>query len=441
MNILLINPYDVYGGAEKLAFILAYQYSKLKHNVRFVVNHKFSQSPLVMEIPGFKTAPMSKIFIKSVRNLAQTYFGNQAIRKFARTLEEPGGIKRIITGRELIGKMDICRMVKNINFTPDIIHFHNMRGGSFGPGSVYSASILAPVVLTLHDLWLLTGKCIQPDSCDRWKHSCKNCLYSGFVSPIAKTGIMSNLQRKKFFLSQAEFHICTPSEWLMQIVKKSYLAELADGFSVIPNGVDISVFKPGDKKHSREKLNIPEKSAVILSSGREIKTNRYKNFKVLEEVARLLSNGSSKRRILIMCLGDSAKTQVYGNVKMEFRPFQNDENTVAEYYRAADVYVSTSTCEAWGLAVSEAMACGTPVIGFSDTALQEQVINGKTGFLVEKGRADKMANIIITILNNINLQRELSISAGQYAAKSLSIEKTARMYIELYSNLIKKKKQ
>ena len=50
-------------------------------------------------------------------------------------------------------------------------------------------------------------------------------------------------------------------------------------------------------------------------------------------------------------------------------------------YRAADVFIHTANAEAFGKTVTEAMACGTPVVASAVGGICEQVIHAETGFL------------------------------------------------------------
>ena len=66
---------------------------------------------------------------------------------------------------------------------PDILHCHNLHGEYFDLRILPELTRRLPVVLTLHDAWLLGGGCAHSVDCDRWRDDCGDCaqadLYSG----------------------------------------------------------------------------------------------------------------------------------------------------------------------------------------------------------------------------------------------------------------------
>ena len=430
MNIILVNQFDVYGGAEKIVYQLAQFYRTCGHRVCLVVSFKFSTDKIVVEIQNNRI----KIFQKFLYLIDQYYSRQDIIKKILRVFQSNGIIK-LLTGREKYGITDIQKMVNLAGFIPDIIHFHNLRGRHLGPSLIHSAGTSFPVIITLHDMWLITGKCIQPGMCDKWKDNCFPCPQSLSFLPV-KRGISRNLQEKIYFISKAKPYICTPSKWLMDIVRNSYLANIASGFYIINNGVNLENFKPGDKKIAREKLGLHADCNIILSSGRDIKTNRYKNFSALRTVAKQLSEMDVKKPVIFLCLGDRGKSEFYKNIEIRFVPFTRDEKVIADYYCAADIYLSTSICETWGLTVSEAMACGTPVVGFSSGGLTEQIIHGENGFLVDCFDIKKMAESIFILLTNHQIREGMALKAAEHARKFFNIENTASKYLDVYENIL-----
>ncbi|HPP07708.1 MAG TPA: glycosyltransferase [bacterium] len=436
MNIFLINSYDIFGGAEKIAYALTQTYHQMGHRVRLIVAHKFSENPKVIGMQYDKTPSLhSKIFKK----INQQYSKQDIWKKIFKHLEQPGGLLKIFTGIEKYGNINIETIIDMVGFKPDIVHFHNVRTYPFGPLLIDSAAMKFPIVITLHDLWLLTGKCIQPGHCNEWKNQCRNCPEAWFPSFITKPGISKNFKEKMQWISQSKPYICTPSQWLMNYVKNSFISEVATGLKVIPNGINLSIFTPCDKLAARKKLGLPENISIILNVGKELKTNRYKNFRTFRKIVMTMGKISTQKPLLFLCLGDSGHSEFYHNAEIRFIPFINNDVVVADYYRAADVYVSTATFETWGLTISEAMACGTPVVAFASGGITEQMTDGKTGFLVSPDEPIKMAEIIATLLKNNQLHKTISENALKYAKDHFNIRNTATQYLEVYNILLNKK--
>ncbi|MCX7705824.1 MAG: glycosyltransferase, partial [bacterium] len=439
MNILVFNSYDTYGGAEKIACNLVSVYGRMGHNVRLVVSRKFSKNqPLIIEIPQSRiTTPIYRIFT----GINQFYTKQNIIKKLLRQMEQPGGLKRILTGTENGRYVDFNSILSKCGFKPEIIHFHNLRGDFPDIKILKYARAHSPIVITMHDLWLLTGKCIQPGTCKEWLNECQDCPETWFPSFIVKNGIKKNLRKKKRIMLETKPYICVPSFWALDLIKKSYIAEFAAGLEVIHNGVNLSIFKPGDKKNAREKLRLPQDSFILFTSGRELKTNKYKNFRTLQKISILLAGSITDKKIILVCLGDKGKKECHENLEIRFIPITTDDNIVADIYRSADLYVSTSKFETWGLTITEAMACGTPVIAFRDGGIKEQIIDGRTGFLIPDDDLKTMVQKIKTVIGNKILLQDMSEMASKHAKENFGIEKTAQRYLDLYGNILNEAKK
>jgi len=122
----------------------------------------------------------------------------------------------------------------------------------------------APVVFTLHDAWLLSGHCAHSFDCERWKIGCGECPDLTIIPAIKKDATASNWKLKEKIYAASRLRMTTPSRWLMDKVTQSMLQPAIVESRVIPNGVDISIYKPGDRRAARTELGIPLESKVLL---------------------------------------------------------------------------------------------------------------------------------------------------------------------------------
>lgn len=141
---------------------------------------------------------------------------------------------------------------------PDIIHLHNLHGNYINLPMLfrYIKKHDIPVVWTLHDCWSFTGQCpyFIMVKCGRWRTGCHDCTqYKKYpASKVDRTKQMWHL-KKKWFTGVRKMTIVTPSKWLGNLVKESYLKEYP--VKVINNGIDLDVFKPTPSDF-REKYGI-----------------------------------------------------------------------------------------------------------------------------------------------------------------------------------------
>lgn len=103
------------------------------------------------------------------------------------------------------------------------------------------------------------------------------------------------------------------------------------------------------------------------------------------------------------------------------------EKTV-EHYRAADVFVSSSLSEAFGIPVIEAMAAGLPVVASSVGGIVETVEKGKTGFLVPPGDSQALAEAISSLVEDRELRERLGAAGRERALKLFSFDSVASAF-------------
>ena len=145
-------------------------------------------------------------------------------------------------------------------YNPDVIHLHNIHGYYINIDVLfnYLAEAGKPVIWTLHDCWSFTGHCAHYSyiKCDKWKKGCFNCpLRRSYPASFFFDSSKENWVRKKnLFNNVKKMMLVTPSEWLAKQVEQSFLNKYP--IKVIPNGIDLNVFKPTPsefrKKHGLE---------------------------------------------------------------------------------------------------------------------------------------------------------------------------------------------
>ena len=148
--------------------------------------------------------------------------------------------------------------------------------------------------------------------------------------------------------------------------------------TTIFNGIDLNIFKP-TKSSFREKYNLQGKKIILGVSSAWIPQ------KGLEDFITLSKKLSDEYQIVLIGLSEKQKHNLTNNI-LALPIIQNSEE-LAAIYSSADVYVSFSVEETFGLPTVEAIACGTPVLTYDRTALPEPV-NENCGVVVPARRID-----------------------------------------------------
>lgn len=141
--------------------------------------------------------------------------------------------------------------------------------------------------------------------------------------------------------------------------------------------------------------------------------------------------------MLCIALGEAAPPKRIGNIEIRFIPYQKNPQRVARYYQATDLYLHPARAEVWGLTITEALACGTPVVASAVGGIPEQIIEGRTGCLVPVGDARAMAGRVLGLLEDEELRLRMGREAAEDAARRFGLERMAGEYLSFYRAILK----
>lgn len=311
------------------------------------------------------------------------------------------------------------KMVKEYN--PDIIHLHNIHGYYINIELLFNflAEENIQVVWTLHDCWAFTGHCAHFDyvKCEKWKTGCYNCPQKkSYPSSLLFDNSEWNFQKKKeLFTSIKNMTIITPSIWLADIVKKSFLSTYT--INVINNGIDLDLFRP-IKSNFRIKNALQEK--FILLGCASIWSER-KGLKYFIDLSEKLNDNYK-----IILLGITKKQKKKLPKSIIGIEKTNNIIELAEIYSSADLFINSTLEDNFPTTNLEALACGTPVITFN-TGGSAESIDRTCGIIVEKGNLNELIRAIEQARIKPFL-REACVS------RSMLYNKNARFndYVEIY---------
>ena len=319
------------------------------------------------------------------------------------------------------------RLMKRIDeIKPEIIHLHNLHDTYVHLPLLfnYIKKHKVPIVWTLHDSWSFTGHCpyFTMAKCDKWKIGCHDCPnYRDYPSSFFDNSKRMWKLKKKWFTGVENMTIVTPSQWLADLVKQSFLGEYP--VRVIHNGIDLAVFKPTPSDF-REKYQIRKEKKILL--GVAFDWGIRKGLDVFVELSKRLA--PEKYQIVLVGTDEQVDRQLPTNI-ISIHRTQN-QTELAEIYTAADVFVNPTREEVLGLVNIEANACGTPVITFN-TGGSPECINEKSGMVIPYGDIDAMKESIEYICDNSSFSEKDCIAR----AASFDQKKKYREYLDLYETI------
>lgn len=319
------------------------------------------------------------------------------------------------------------KKLKELN--PDIIHIHNIHGYYLNYKIFFNylkKEFKGKVVWTLHDCWPITGHCSHFSfvECSKWKTECKNCpQLNTYPKEIIDTSKYKYQIKKKLFTNIKNLTIITPSKWLANVIRQSFLKEYE--IKVINNGIDLSIFKKYESKelidiYKRYKLPQDKKIILGVSNGWNIK----KGLNDFIELSKVID----KNKYQIVLVGTDEKTEKI--IPNEIITIQRTDNQrdLAKLYNIAHKYLNFSIEETFGLTTIEAMVCGTPVIVYNKTAIPE-CVSFNSGYVVKN--YESRINEVINHLEDNYIEKNI-IEQG----KKFECNKKYQEYIDLFKKIL-----
>lgn len=250
---------------------------------------------------------------------------------------------------------DFLRWVRE--YDPDVIWLHNIHGYYLNVELLfeYLKTCGKTIRWTLHDCWAFTGHCsyFSYANCEQWKTECTNCIQlKEYPKCIGHSDVRRNfLRKKRAFTGVPNLTLITPSQWLADLVRQSFLKEYP--VEVAYNKIDTSVFRPTPSDF-REKYGLQDKIIVLGVA------NVWEKRKGLADFIKLA--GMLDDRYAIVLVGVSEKQRQELPATLLGLGRTGNARELAALYTAADVFFNPTYEDNYPTVNLEAEACGTRVV-------------------------------------------------------------------------------
>jgi glycosyltransferase involved in cell wall biosynthesis len=383
---VIVNTSDAGGGAERISMELLEGFESLGTEAWLVVARKRASHPRVISLytsPHVDYRPEHPI--------------RRARLRARRFVDERIGLEDF--------NHPYTRHVLGLTGSaPDVLLCNNLHGGYFDLRQLPRLSLRVPIVLRLADGWTLTGHCAVPGTCDRWRHGCGRCPDLAAPPSISRDATRINWHRKRWIYCRSRVSVTAPSQWMLDRARDSMLAPAIARARVIPNGIDLTIFRPDGEPAAWPEPKIPR--LLFVANGGA--ANPHKDFATLRSAVRQLDGPLE----LIAVGGDREVEDLGRGLRIRHEPHQPPER-LAALYRSAVAYVHASAEESFSLTATEALACGTPVVAASAGGISEVVEHGLTGFVHAPGDAHALATSARRLLSDHGLRGRMSAAATQ----------------------------
>ena len=274
-------------------------------------------------------------------------------------------------------------------YNPELLWLHNIHGYYINIELLFKWIKERPnmrVYWTLHDCWAFTGHCSHFTfvKCDRWKKMCYDCPQKNqYPKSLIRDNSKRNYERKrKAFIGVKNMKIITPSKWLADLVKESFLNEYT--VEVRNNKIDYETFKP-TKSDFRVRNNLTNKFIILGVA------SNWDERKGLEDFLKLSKKLDDKYKIVLVGLNEKQLITCKDNILGIQRT--NSKKELAEIYTEADVFFNPTYEDTYPTVNLEAEACGTSVITYR-TGGSPETLRRSDSIVIEVGDIDRVIEIL-----------------------------------------------
>jgi len=227
------------------------------------------------------------------------------------------------------------------------------------------------------------------------------------------------LRRRQLRFALARARVMAVSEALAALARG--IGVPPERVRVIPNGVDAEAFHPGDRDEARARLGLPRDRTIVVSVGAFIARKGHE--RVLAQLPALIAR---RPELLYVAVGNASgadarltasrrlveRLHIADHVRLVVaRPHEE----IPHWLRAADLFCLATEREGWSNALTEALACGLPVVTTRVGGNAEIVREGVDGYLVPFFAAEAFG---ASVLRALDQQWDRSAIAARAAART-----------------------
>ncbi len=228
----------------------------------------------------------------------------------------------------------------------------------------------------------------------------------------------------KIIITQANYIVVVSKHLKDQMLKNGFKGN----YRVLGNIIDTSIFYPKEK-------SFKEFEIIHISNFDENSKNIHGILSTIKNISKIRTDFTFK------IIGDGDLDNLHkkiishqipsGIIKIEGKKTSSE---IAEILQQANVYISFSNYETFGIVMIEALACGTPVIS-TDTGILIELEPSDFITIIKKNNEDALLKAILErMINAFNLDTK---NIHNYIAKLFGSEKIINAYSKIYYNTIK----
>ena len=288
------------------------------------------------------------------------------------------------------GKAGLCplRLIKEVRkFNPDVIHNHSM------------------FTMGLHAI--LAAKKLNIPLINHYHTHLEQYLnhLPGVLKTNEKIAISIIKKSIKIFLKYSSL-VIIPSHAMKKYLEKIGVRKK---IKIVPFGIDLKKFNVTKNKHRK---------FTVLHTGRLTKE------KNVCDIIVPFAKFAKRKNVVLKIVGEGCEQENLKKLIKQLKLVNKVEflnwvlrNKLPEIYNSADIFITLSESETFGIVILEAMACGLPIVGADFLAIPELVADKENGFLVNKNDKKNITEKLNELFYNKNLRKKMATNSLLFAQK------------------------
>lgn len=286
------------------------------------------------------------------------------------------------------------------------------------------------IVYGMLDEYPYLGYCCYAYDCTQYLDGCKNCNYKKFRKEyprnLFRNGAKKTIALKEKAYANYDKLIFTAPQWVVSRAEKSYLLK-GKCIKVVDEYIDTNnTFVPRKTEALREELKIAKDKFIVLNVAPS--RDKRKGVKYYLELAKRFKG----QNYAFIHVGYQGRTDELPENIIPI-PFVKDQVRLAEFYSMADVFICTSLADTMPNVCLDALACGTPILGFNITGVP-YVASAPLGYFVEPGNVDALEK---QVRSKEKKTQEIIRECREYAEKRYSPETYYENMMLIYKRLLR----
>ena len=369
------------------------------------------------------------VWEKDTQNPDVLTFGGNSTRKINRIVNR---VERLTSTQSMFYPHAKQMMKMSAFKEADVLHLHIIHSGFMSLSHLPEITRRKPTVWTLHDPWAMTGHCVYPFECTRWKTGCGSCPDLNIHFPLLRDTTRFLFKYKKRSYQKSKFDVIVASQWMRDMVEASPLFEDVD-IHHVPFGLDLNFFSPTASPDARKRFGIPDDSLVICFRAVD------NQFKGLSYIIEALERIKTDQPICLLTLNSKGLMERFSDrFQLVELGWTNDEQEARDAFVASDIFLMPSIVEAFGVMAIEALACGKPVVVFDGTSLPEVTFAPDVGVSVPMHDGVALYEALQRLIDNPDERVERGLKGREIAEQHYGDELYAKRLADVYKTVAAK---